>query len=68
MAENNVDQTSLPPIVAQFREDQCELRRLDEASNAELLRKLREEDVTRASELLQYVLSTMEERRVIDAA
>ena len=66
--ENNVDQSSLPPIVAQFRADQCQLRRLDEANNVELLRKLREEDIARASELLQYVLNTTEERRVIDAA
>ena len=65
--ENDVELSALPPIVEQFRNDQREVRRLDENLNPELLSKLRAEDPARASELLQYVLNTCEERRVIDS-
>lgn len=65
--ENHVETTALPQIVWQFRNDQREVRRLDEASNQELFAKLKTDDPVRASELLQYVLNTQEERRVVDA-
>ena len=65
--EHTVSPRDLPPIVEAFRMEQEEVRRLDGEGHPELFAKLKIQDATRAEELLQYVLNTQEERRVIDA-
>ena len=44
-----------------------EVRELDARNHPELLQTLAAEEPARAMELLQYVLNTQEERRVMDA-
>jgi len=66
-AENKVNPNELPDIVARFQSDQKQVALLDAAENPELLETLAEGEPGRHHELLQYVLNTEEERRVIDA-
>ena len=49
-----------------FRVEQEEVSRRDQEANREILRVLQAEDPGRAAEVLQYVLNTAEERRVMD--
>ena len=65
--EEGVDPSCLPDIVEQFRLEQKHVAESDARANADLLQKLASEEPGRASELLQYVLNTQEERRVMDA-
>ena len=65
--EEGVDPLLLPDIVEQFRLDQEQVAENDARMNADLLKTLASEEPGRAGELLQYVLNTQEERRVMDA-
>ena len=57
----------LPDIVEKFRLGQQQVAESDARTNADLLKTLASEEPGRAGELLQYVLNTQEERRVMDA-
>ena len=64
--DTGVSPGALPEIVERFRVEQEEISRRDQEANQEILRVLQAEDPGRAAEVLQYVLNTAEERRVMD--
>lgn len=63
----SVDPAELPASVEAFRLEMQDVRKLDARNHPELVRQLSEEDPARSMELLQYVLNTQEERRVMDS-
>ncbi len=65
--KHGVDPATLPDCVESFRMEMQEVRKLDARNHPELLQKLAAEEPARAMELLQYVLNTQEERRVMDS-
>ena len=64
--DTGVSPGALPEIVERFRVEQEEISRRDQEANQETLRVFQAEDPGRAAEVLQYVLNTAEERRVMD--
>ena len=64
--DTGVSPGALPEIVERFRVEQEEISRRGQEANQEILRVLQAEDPGRAVEVLQCVLNTAEERRVMD--
>ena len=65
--EHDVEPAKLPDIVEAFRLEMQEAREADARNHPELHKQLAMEDPSRAKELVQYVLNTKEERRVMDS-
>ena len=65
--EHKVDPANLPDLVENFRLEMQKAREADAGNHPELYKHLVAEDPARAMELLQYVLNTKEERRVMDS-